>query len=386
MNPNRTTGHYVTVNTVGETVKAFVPAPLPPVPPLEISPELQSLLDKAMFSLGGLKSVSEFLPNSDLFNYIYLRKEAVYSSQIEGTQSTLDDLLKFENNIVQSAPLEDVEEVLSYVQAMNHGLERLKSGFPLSLRLVREMHGVLMSTGRGSNKMPGEFRRSQNWIGGTRPGNAHFVPPPVYEMEQCLSDWEKFMYSDYQPILKAGLLHVQFETIHPFLDGNSRMGRLLITFMLCVDGLLNEPMLYASLFFRQNRQEYYERLDAVRTKGDWEGWMRFFVHGISETAENTLLATRKLMQLCKDDEERINQSLRRGSPSLMLVHREFCRNPIQSRKSLSIKTKLTAPTVNSAIQALEKTGIVREVSGRKRDSVYLYEKYIDVLRESVDRL
>jgi Fic family protein len=283
------TGRYETTSVAGETVRAFIPNPLPPDPPLVLQGPIQLLLEQALLSLGRLDSVSTLLPDRSLFLYAYVRKEAVLSSQIEGTQSSLSDLLLFELEQAPGVPIDDVTEVSNYVAAMEYGLDRLKGGFPVSARLIREIHSKLLAGDRGSSKDPGEFRRSQNWIGGSRPGNAVFVPPPHTVVPNCISDLEQFIHEDPSslPILiKAALVHVQFETIHPFLDGNGRVGRLLITFLLCHAGILREPLLYLSVYFKQNRDEYYRLLDIIRKEGDWEAWIMFFLEGIARTADS----------------------------------------------------------------------------------------------------
>ena len=273
----KTTGQYVPITVAGEEVKAFIPSPLPPNPPIEFTGELLGAMDKALLALGRLDSLTMLLPDPNLFLYSYVRREAVYSSQIEGTQSTLDDLLLFELDALPGVPIDDVTEVSNYVMALDHGMQRLESGFPLSSRLIREMHAKLMSGSRGSQKAPGEFRRSQNWIGGTRPGNARFVPPPANSVDECVTNLEHFIHDEnagYSTLIKAGIVHVQFETIHPFLDGNGRVGRLLIPFMLYSNNVLSKPSLYLSLFFKQHRTQYYDLLDRVRTHGDWEACVR----------------------------------------------------------------------------------------------------------------
>ena len=265
-------GRKVTISTAGESTTAFVPPPLPPTPSVEL-PRLYRQLENANRALGRLDGVTSILPDTPLFLYMYVRKEALLSSQIEGTQSSLSDLLLFENEEAPGVPIDDVQEVSSYVAAMEHGLERIRAGFPISLRLIRELHDILLSKGRGNSKQPGEFRRTQNWIGGTRPGNALFVPPPPELVMELMSHLESFIHDDKVEIpslIKAGLVHVQFETIHPFLDGNGRLGRLLITFILCAQGILKEPILYLSLYFKSHRSRYYELLQGVRERGDWE--------------------------------------------------------------------------------------------------------------------
>ncbi|MEK6687426.1 MAG: Fic family protein, partial [Gemmatimonadota bacterium] len=290
------TGSYQTVSTSGgEVVKAFIPSPLPPVPPLQVDPPLRTLLDETLLELGRLDSISALLPDTPLFLYSYVRKEAVLSSQIEGTQSSLSDLLLFEVEGAPGAPLDDITEVVSYVAALEHGLRRIRAGFPLSARLLREIHGLLLATGRGASQQPGEFRRSQNWIGGTRPGNALFVPPPAEAVAECIGALERFLHDQPKktsPLLKAALAHVQFETIHPFLDGNGRVGRLLITLLLCAEGVLQEPLLYLSLYLKQHRQRYYELLTEVRTTGNWEEWVTFFVEAARSTASGAVVNAR----------------------------------------------------------------------------------------------
>ncbi len=302
-------GHYVTVSTVGEKVQAFVPAPLPPHPPIDWTPALRSKFDQALLALGRLDSVSTLLPDTSLLIYMYVRKEAVLSSMIEGTQSSLSDLLLFELDQEPGVPLDDVREVSNYVAALNHGLSRLAEGFPLSLRLIKEIHGVLLAKGRGSHETPGQFRRSQNWIGGTRPGNAAFVPPPADQVVENMGKLELFLHGRPEPtpvLLKAALAHVQFETIHPFLDGNGRLGRLLITLLLCEEKVLREPMLYLSLYFKTHRQHYYELLNNVRLTGDWEAWLDFFAEAVIVTSTQAVETAQQLLDLSNKDRDRIS--------------------------------------------------------------------------------
>ena len=303
------TGNLVTVSTVGgETVRAFVPKPLPAEPALVIDPGLRERLDRALLALGRLDSISTLLPSTELFLYTYVRKEAVLSSQIEGTQSSLSDLLLFELDEAPGAPLDDVVEVSNYVAALEHGLSRTRKELPLSNRLIREIHAELLASGRGADKAPGEFRTSQNWVGGTRPGNAAYVPPPPDRISECMGALERWLHDDPEPtpvLLKAALAHVQFETIHPFLDGNGRFGRLLITLMLCVAGVLREPLLYLSLYFKQHRSRYYDLLQTVRQTGDWEEWVGFFADGVRETAEGAVTTAQRLVTLFQRDRKRI---------------------------------------------------------------------------------
>jgi Fic family protein len=382
------TGHYVPLpSAAGEKARAFVPAPLPPVPPLKLDTEIQELIEKAMLALGRLDGLTTVLPDPTLFLYFYVRKEAVLSSQIEGTQSSLSDLLLFEMEGVAGVPLNDVQEVSGYVAAMNYGLKRLGE-LPLSLRLLKEIHGVLLAKGRGSKKEPGEFRRSQNWVGGTRPGNAVYVPPPPDQLIECLGPLEKFLHNDpvKTPLLiKAALAHVQFETIHPFLDGNGRLGRLLITFLFCAEGALHEPLLYLSLYFKQHRQQYYDLLQSVRLTGDWEAWLRFFITGVEETANQAAQTARALMNLAAADEKRV-QAIGKPAGSALRVHRLLQAQPIISIASASSELTLTVPTVTASLRHLEKLGIVHETTGRNYGRLYAYAKYLKILNEGTEPL
>jgi Fic family protein len=332
-------------------------------------------------ALGRLDSASALLPDSQLFLYTYVRKEAVLSSQIEGTQSTLSDLLLFEMKEAPGVPLDDVTEVSNYVAALDHGLKRLRGGFPLSNRLLREVHGVLLSRGRGSGKDPGEFRRSQNWIGGTRPGNASFVPPPPDRVPECMGLLEKFLHDDpvrTPPLLKAALAHVQFETIHPFLDGNGRVGRLLITLLLCAEGILREPLLYLSLYFREHREEYFRLLEIVRRDGDWERWLAFFANAVDTTAGQAVETARKLGILFQTDRGRI-EAIGRGAGSALRVHHELQRRPLATVSWLRSRTKISTPTIGKAMDTLSKIGVVHEVTGRKRNRVFAYSEYLKLI-------
>ncbi len=378
------TGDYVLVSTVGnEPVRAFVPYPLPPVPPLVVDDALRDALDRALLALGRLDGAAALLPDTRLFLYMYVRKEAVLSSQIEGTQSSLSDLLLFELKEAPGVPLHDVVEVSNYVAALEHGLSRCKEGFPLSNRLIKEIHEVLLQKGRGNEKSPGEFRRSQNWIGGTRPGNASFVPPPPDRVADAMSSLELFLHDQPQrlPLLiKAALAHAQFETIHPFLDGNGRVGRLLVPLLLCLEGVLREPLLYLSLFFKTHRSRYYELLGGVRTEGDWEAWVRFFLEGVGEMAESAVVTARRVADMVARDRARI-QRMGRIAGSALQVHQSLQTRPLTILASLAEETHLSMPTVTKAVQALEKEGIVREVTGRRRGRVYSYHEYMDIMNE-----
>ncbi|THD10994.1 Fic family protein [Metallibacterium scheffleri] len=382
------TGRYEVTTTAGETVRAFVPAPLPPVPPLDLAGARQRRLEQALLACGRLDAVTALLPEPDLFLYAYVRREAVLSSQIEGTQSSLSDLLLFELDEAPGVPFDDVVEVSNYVAALEHGLARLREGFPLSNRLLREVHGKLLARGRGADKLPGEFRRSQNWIGGTRPGNARHVPPPAQDIANCMAALERFIHAeaDGLPILvKAALAHVQFETIHPFLDGNGRVGRLLIALMLADAGVLAQPLLYLSLYFKQHRAEYYRQLDAVRRDGDWEAWVDFFLEGVGQTAAGAVDTAHRLLALFADDAAKA-RDLGRAAANTLRVFDALRARPIASINDLSRRTAVSYPTVARAIEALAALGIVRELTGRKRDRVFAYDRYLAVLNEGAEPL
>ena len=379
-------GHYISSKTAGETVRAFVPAPLPPQPPVNWTPELREKFDQALLALGRLDSVSVLLPDTSLFLYMYIRKEAVLSSMIEGTQSSLSDLLLFELDQTPGVPLNDVQEVSNYVAALNHGLARLAEGFPLSLRLIREMHGVLLSKGRGSRQTPGHFRRSQNWIGGTRPGNAAFVPPPAEHVMECLGKLELFLHDRPKPtpvLLKAALAHVQFETIHPFLDGNGRLGRLLIPLLLCERNVLHKPMLYLSLYFKTHRHYYYELLNTVRLTGDWEAWLTFFAEAMITTATQAAETARQLHDLADRDRQQVS-GLGRAAASTLQVHRALLEHPITTAAWLVEHTGITAATVNKCLGHLERLGIVRELTAQKRNRIFIYTKYIEIMNQGAE--
>ena len=376
-------GHHIETSTMDETVRALVPAPLPPKPPIDWFPELRAKFDQALLDLGRLDSASVLLPDTSLFLYMYVRKEAVLSSMIEGTQSSLSDLLLFELDQEPGVPLDDVQEVSNYVAALNHGLRRLEEGFPLSLCLLREIHGVLLAKGRGNGKTPGEFRRSQNWIGGTRPGNAAFVPPPPDALMDCMSQWELFLHDQPEAtpaLLKAALAHVQFETIHPFLDGNGRLGRLLITLLLCEHNVLRQPMLYLSLHFKTHRQHYYELLNNVRQTGDWEAWLEFFAEAVSATATQAMDTVQQLHDLSSEDRERIG-GLGRAAPSALQVHQALLERPIATVGWLAEKTGITPATVNKSLVHLQRLGIVREITGQRRNRLFSYPRYIEIMNQ-----
>jgi Fic family protein len=384
---NTRLGYYVTKTTGDEKFKAFIPPPLPPKPTIDLNP-LYPLLDKATIALGCLKGVTSILPDPGLFIYLYVRKEALLSSQIEGTQSSLSDLLLHEDDNQPSVPLDDVQEVSSYVKAMYHGLKRMKEGFPLSLRLIRELHQILLSNGRGQHKAPGDFRTSQNWIGGTRPATARFVPPPPEDLMACLGALELFIHDESQPLpllVKAALVHVQFETIHPFLDGNGRLGRLLITFLLCASGHLTEPTLYLSLYFKQHREVYYDLLQRVRTHGAWEEWLQFFLEGVIETATQAAESAKRLLDLFEEDRKQI-EGLGRAASSTLRVHYHFQKKPITDMLKASAALGLAPATISRAFKHLETLGIIKEISGKQRGQIYTYHKLIDILAQGTEPL
>ncbi|MGD9602299.1 MAG: Fic family protein [Gammaproteobacteria bacterium] len=379
-------GHYVTVTTAGEPFRAFVPAPLPPEPALVWSAALRRRFDAALVALGRLDAVSALMPNSALLLYSFVRKEAVLSSQIEGTQSSLADLLLYEIDALPGVPVEDAREVSRCVAALERGIQLLRGGLPLCTRLLCEMHQVLLSHPGGQGKTPGEVRRSQVWIGGTRPANASFVPPPPGAVPESLAALERFLNDDPEPVpplLKAALAHVQFETIHPFLDGNGRLGRLLIVLQLVADGVLREPMLYPSLFFKTHRALYYELMNEVRLRGDWERWLDFFAEGIEASAAQAVATANALLTLVNADRDRI-VALGRAAGSALEVHNAFQRQPIATSAALAKATRLTPATVNKSLVHLERIGIVGEITHRQRGRVFSYLKYVEALAAELE--
>lgn len=382
------TGKYHESTTAGERVRAFIPHPLPPTPPIGLDGPLQIALEQAHLALGRLDSITTLLPDPDLFLYSYVRKEAVLSSQIEGTQSSLSDLLLFELKATPGAPMDDVREVSNYVSATGHGLKRLREGFPLSNRLLREIHGILLSHGRGSDKDPGEFRRSQNWVGGSRPGNALFVPPPPTEVAECMAALERFLHEDKSglpTLVKAGMAHVQFETIHPFLDGNGRVGRLLITFALCHAGVLREPTLYLSLYFKERREEYYRLLDEVRRTGDWEKWLVFFLAGVRQIADGAVTTAQRLVDLFRKDRDRIQKG-GRAAGSALRVYDVLKERPLVSLQEASRRARLSFPATGSGMKVLRRLGVARELTGKLRNRIFGYDRYLKILGEGTGPL
>lgn len=385
MSKLRKTGEFVSYGSHTGSVRAFVPYPLPPNPPLNLGGALIEQMERANQSLGRLDSLARLLPNANLLVYSYIRKEAQVSSMIEGTKSTLAELLEHEAEAEPGIPTAGVLEVSSYVRAMEYGLQRLRT-LPVSLRLIREIHRILLTEGRGSSNAPGEFRNSLVWIGGSRPQAAQFVPPPPDQLAGCLASLESFLHEDPQempPILKAALAHVQFETIHPFLDGNGRMGRLLITLLLCADGVLSLPILYLSLYFKQHRLEYYDRLTAVRHSGDWEAWVRFFYDGLDSTARESARTAEQVMDLCNEVEASIEE-FGRARYSARMVFSQFKRQPIMSIRRLAEQSSLSVPTVTAALERLVDIGVLRETSGRRRGRLFAFGAYLDLLNAGTE--
>jgi Fic family protein len=388
--PRRTTGHYVPGSLAGSRYRAFIPDALPPQPPLDLSAQdLIARKERADQALGRLDGITLMLPDPELFLYQYVRKEALLSSQIEGTQSSLSDLLLFELDQAPGVPLDDVEEVSNYVAALNHGLKRLREDdFPLSLRLIREMHALLLQGGRGANKHPGEFRKGQVFVGGGIGALAHFVPPPPDALDDALAEFERFLHapsSQVPPLIKAALAHVQFETIHPFSDGNGRLGRLLIALILCNEGVLREPSLYLSLYFKRRRADYYDMLNGVRVRGDWEGWLGFFLDGVAETATQAVDTAQRLLALLTRDRARI-ATLGTRAGNVGLVFEQFARRVLLGVPQVKPHLALSAPTIRAAIRTLEDLKIVNELTGQRRDRVFAYQQYLDILSEGAQPL
>ena len=375
--------HFVTSTLSGEKVRAFVPPPLPPNPRALDLASLQAILAEANQAIGRLDGTTSSLHDLKLFLHSYVRKEAVLSSQIEGTQSSLSDLLLYENAETPGVPLDDVQEVSNYVAALNHGLKRMRDGFPLSLRLIREIHEVLLAKGRGSHAQPGQFRKSQNWVGGSRPGNAAYVPPPPEYVADCMGQLETFIHQEGPTLpllIKAGLAHAQFESIHPFLDGNGRVGRLLITFMLCAEEVLREPVLYLSLFFKKHRRLYYDRLNETRESEGWTAWLDFFLQGVRDTANQAARTAGNIDRLFNADKEKIER-FGRGAASALLVYRYAQANPLFSIRNAAREMKVSFPTASAAVDRMIEVGILRESSGKRRGRLFVYENYLDILNK-----
>lgn len=379
----RKIGKYVTNNLTGADYQVYIPAELPPTPAIELE-KLSALLEKASASLAKLNKLAQTIPNTSLFVYMYICKEALLSSQIEGTQSSFSDLMLFEQQQQPNIELDDVEEVSNYIKALTHGIKRLDSGFPLSLRLLREIHAILLKGGRGATKQPGEFRKSQNWIGGTNPSNALFVPPPVENLADCLSDLESFFHDESLPLLiKTGVAHVQFEAIHPFLDGNGRLGRLLVTLLLIQGGLIEDPVLYLSLYLKQNRATYYNLLQEVRTNGTWETWLEFFLEGVSITSEQAVKTTEEIHALFEEDQNKIN-TLGRVRFTCLKAFEYLKKMPQVSAPFLAKAIDKSTPAARNTLKHLEKLNIIEESSGKLRDKVYIYKRYLTILEQGTE--
>lgn len=387
---SRRSGRWLTQGTGEAAYQAFIPAPLPPEPAIALGPELTERLQAASLALGRLDGIGRLLGRPEDLLYGYVRKEALLSSQIEGTQSSFTDLLLHENQAAPGVPLDDVREVSNYIGALSHGLELL-SEIPVSLRLIRSVHEKLVQGTRGQNQQPGEFRKSQNWIGGSRPGNAMFVPPPAHEVLPALSDLEKFMHSRETPtLLKVGMVHAQFETIHPFLDGNGRVGRMLIPLLMVSEGILERPWLYMSLHFKRNRARYYDLLQRTRTHGDWESWLLFYLDGVALVAAEAVERIREIIALFEAD-RRIVETSRGGSiyqqaalQSNMLVYELLKKRVAVRIPEAAEETKTSKPTVKRALDELAKLGIAREVTGKERGKLYLYQRYLEILNRDTE--
>ena len=385
--PIRSTGQHHVTAIAGERVSAFIPAPLPPdKPPLALEGRLADRLRRAQAALSRLDVAGEMVPSLAWFIYAFVRKEAVLSSQIEGTQATLVDLLAFEGS-GKGSPDAEVEEICNYLDALAFARNEIarEGGLPISVRLLNETHRRLMRGVRGASKRPGELRRSQNWVGGSRPGNAAFVPPPPQALPDALGALEKYLHADdpLPGLVRIGLAHVQFETIHPYLDGNGRLGRLLTTLLLEHWGLLSEPLLYLSLFFKRHRGEYYHRLDAVRTNGDWEGWLDFFLDGVAVTADEAAATARSLSALVGDDRVRTLRSKSMTIGAIRLFE-HLPQHPFVTVAAACELLSASKPTAGRAVEALERAGVLAEISGRRRDRLFAYQRYVDLLRTETE--
>lgn len=380
------TGHTTPTVAGGHACQAFVPAPLPPMPALNLNGKLQARLDEALIALGRLDAIGTLLPDAQLFLYSYVRKEAVMSSQIEGTQSSLNDLMLYEMEGQPGVPLDDVQEVFCYVKAMTLGVERIREGYPITFRMLTEVHRALMTSGRGVQRGPGEFRRNQVWIGGHRADEATYVPPPANQLAACWTELENFINDVPEPtaaLIKAALVHVQFETIHPFMDGNGRLGRMLIPLILVDAGILKEPLLYLSVYFKQHRDTYYRLLQQVRTTGDWEAWLLFFADAVAAMASEAVATAQALTQLLAADKARLASLGRLAGSARQVLDALFAR-PVSHIAALTAATGLTAATVGKALDAMESSlGMVSELTGQKRNRMYAYSAYINILNKEI---
>ena len=383
----RTVGQTRTSTVAGEAVAAFIPDPLPPShPPLALDPS-KALLSRAEHAVARLDLAGDMVPSLDWFIYAFVRKEAVVSSQIEGTEATLDDLFTFESTPEGTRPGADVEEVCNYLDALAWARRELARprGLPLSMRLVHGVHRRLMRGVRGASKQPGEVRRSLNWVGGTRPSNAVYVPPPPEEVPRLLGDLERYIHAEdsLPPLVRAGLVHVQFESIHPYLDGNGRVGRLLVALLLEHWKLLHAPLLYLSLHFKRRRPDYYRILNEVRQTGDWEGWTDYFLEGVAEIAEESATTARDLYRLVARDRNRVLTAKGSSLTAVRLLEL-LPRRPVLTIPGAVKLLKTTKPTATKSIELLERLGIVRETTGRKRDRTYRYSRYLERLRAGTE--
>ena len=384
MNKTRRVGQFIEKSVGEETYKCYVPKKLPPDPPIQME-RFYVPLERAGVSLGELNGITKTLPDSFLFLSLFTKKEAILSSQIEGTRCSLSDFLLFENSEEKRNPFDEQTEVANYMKAMNYGMAQIRK-LPLSRRLLCEIHRKLLSTGRGAEKHPGEIRTSQNWIGGSRPGNAAFIPPPPEDIAECFGDFEKFIHDENSPLpvlIKTAIAHVQFETIHPFLDGNGRLGRLLITFMLCLSGLLREPLLYLSLYFKTHKQQYYDLLQSVRETGDWEAWIQFFLEGIHTTAKQVFNASQEIVSLFKKDEEQIMR-LKKDTAGVLKTYNHLKKQPLSNAKNIVRSSQSTLPTVLRSLRALEEAGLVKELTGRRKNKVFVYKNYLNILNQETE--
>jgi Fic family protein len=380
-----TTGQYVPSIAGGVKCQAFIPAALPPQPPLQLDSKLQGRINQAMLALGRLDAISTLLPDARLFLYSYVRKEAVMSSQIEGTQSSLSDLMLYEMEGMPGVPMDDVQEVSCYVSALELGVQRIREGQPISFRLLTELHQALMTSGRGISKAPGEFRKNQVWIGGYRADEATFVPTPANELANCWAELERFLNDVPEatdPLIKAALAHVQFETIHPFMDGNGRLGRLLIPLILVSANVLGQPLLYLSVFFKKHRQTYYDRLQEVRITGDWESWLLFFVDAVTDTATQAVSTAQQLNAL-RIEHRALIGGIGRMAPSAKQVLDVLFEYPIANINTLVKHGGITAATAGKVMDLLSQPelSLVRELTGQKRNRIFAYSAYIDILNQ-----
>ena len=388
INTPHMTGTYVDAFADGKPVRAFIPESMPPADLVPMEGDMLTLFSEATLAVGGLNRVTYLLPDAAIFLYSYVRKESLLSSQIEGTHSTLSEFLEHELAGAAGVPNDDVLEVSNHVAALQHGLDRLNSDFPISNRLIREMHSILLRRGRGSNRSPGEFRLSQVWLGGRDPQRASFVPPPANYVESLMGDLELFIHSkdpDIPPLLRAGYAHVQFETIHPFGDGNGRIGRILITTILLAAKILDEPLLYLSLYFKNHRSDYYRLLNSVRLTGSWNDWIEFFLEGVRETALGATETATRLRAMFDADRQTVQQLGRRAGSALR-IHEAFMKRPLLTAAQAAEMADVTFPTANTAISILVDLGLAEEITGRGTNRVYKYTQYLDVLSEGTEPL